>query len=55
MPSKIHFILRCLAKRGLEGRTLVMQQAYPMPYFLAQPRPATVLPFGRYSQPIQPW
>ena len=27
----------------------------PMPYFLAQPRPAIVSPFGRYSQPIQPW
>jgi len=25
-----------------------------MPYFLAQPRPARVSPFGRYSQPIHP-
>ena len=31
-----------------------VQSGQPIPYFFAQPSPASVSPFGRYSQPIQP-
>jgi hypothetical protein len=29
-------------------------RGHPIPYFFAQPSPASVSPFGRYSQPIHP-
>ena len=53
-PSASNFSASRLPRKPHPPVITMRIASHPMPYFLAQPRPARVWPLGRYSQPIQP-